>query len=215
MTPNSRFFVPDLSPSDRIALRGVKPNLVFVAESPHIHEIEADELEQRRPLCGTAGKQWWGLLSEITEGRSCTDVSLNHLIEYCLKHQITVMNAVQFPLDPKIAKPYPKADPLKNLGFSKASGPFSFKKLKASPQVQRSIESLRKKLDDPAIKDAKIYCLGNDALWFVSQALGKEEFDQRVREKIPHPSAWWRQGGFFGRVAKEKLLKILKKEKKP
>lgn len=213
MTPNSRFFVPDLSPSDRIALRKVKPNLVFVAESPHIHEIQPDELEQRRPLCGTAGKQWWGLLSEITEGCYSADVSLNHLIEYCRKTQITVMNAVQFPLDPKIAKYYSEADPLRNLGYSKASGPFSFKKLKRTPQVRKSIESLRERLDDPAIKDAKIYCLGNDALWFVSQALSNEEFEQRVGEKIPHPSAWWRQGGLFGRLAKEKLSKILGKEK--
>jgi hypothetical protein len=39
----------------------------------------------------------------------------------------------------------------------------------------------------------------------VTQALNEAERENRVGEKIPHPSAWWRKGGYFGRVAKERL----------
>jgi hypothetical protein len=58
------------------------------------------------------------------------------------------------------------------------------------------------------MKKATVIPLGNDAEWFVSQALTPEEYETRVKDKIPHPSAWWRQGGLFGRIAQEKLEKI-------
>src|SRR5688572_14384703 len=136
---NPRFFVPDLSPHDRQSLRGMRPCIVFVAESPHVSEIEPEKPGDRRPLCGVAGRQWWGLLTDLLEGRVDADVSLEHLLDFCLKHRIVVLNAVQYPLDPKVTKGFPDADPLKNLGFSKLSGMQFYKKLKNSPQVQRSI----------------------------------------------------------------------------
>jgi hypothetical protein len=189
----------------------MKPRFVFVAESPHISEVEPDELGQRRPLCGAAGKQWWGLLTKLLEGTENSDVSLKHLLDFCSRHDIAVMNAVQFPLDPKVSKLFPKADPVKNLGFCKVSGEYSHKKLKKSDPVQSAILALRTRLQHPSFKDATIHCLGNDSEWFVLQALGQDEAFERMGEKIPHPSAWWRQGGLFGRIAQQRLSQIFGK----
>lgn len=211
--PNSRYLVPDLAPAERLSLQKVKPRFVFVAESPHIHEIEPETLTERRPLCGAAGKQWWSLLSELLEGKSNSDVSLSQLEAFTRKHAIAVMNAVQFPLDPKVAARFPDADPIKNLKFNKVAGEYSFKKLKKSPAVSEALQSLAARLNHPALANAPIYCLGNDSLWLVTQALGPEEAKKRVQDKIPHPSAWWRSGGHYGRVAKEKLQKIFETEK--
>jgi hypothetical protein len=206
--PNPRFFVPDLSPRDRKALVGIRPRAIFVAESPHVSEIEPESIDQRRPLCGVAGRQWWGLLSELLDFEKNEDVSLEHLVQFCQNHRIVVMNAVQYPLDPKVVKAFALADPAKNLGFNKVSGPYSFKRLKKSAPVQEALDSLRARLLDPRMENAPIHCLGNDADWFVRQALGDGESANRISDKIPHPSAWWRRGGLFGRTAREKLSQI-------
>ena len=205
--PNPRYLVPDLTPEARQDLKRLKPRYIFVAESPHVNEVEPDEMDERRPLCGAAGRQWWGLLSQLKEGETNSDVSLDRLIEVCKKYQIVVLNAVQYPLDPKVAVKFPKADPVKNLGFNKVSGPFSYKKLKGAPVVQNALSSLIERLDHPSLKKVPIFCLGNDALWFVTQALLPSSGVSRIQDKIPHPSAWWRSGGLYGRVAKEKLMK--------
>lgn len=203
--PNPRYLVPDLSPRDRKALARMRPRAIFVAESPHVSEITPKDLDQRRPLCGVAGRQWWSLLRDILESSPESSVDLDDLIQFCLKHKIVVMNAVQYPLDPKITKEFPGADPIENLGFNKVSGAYSFKKLKNSPEVQAAIQSLRERLVHPLVQDSPIYCLGNDADWFVNQAFSKEEAANRIKGKIPHPSAWWRRGGLYGRIAREKL----------
>ncbi len=208
--PDKRYFVPDFSPQDRSALKKMKPRYIFVAESPHINEVESDVLEERRPLCGAAGRQWWGLLSELLEGQTNTDVELKRILKFCLDHQIVVMNAVQFPLDPKIDKLFPGAEPVKNLGFSKLNGAYSFKKLKNTRSVQDAVSSLGERLQHPSLKDVPIHCLGNDSEWFVSRALGASEIALRLGEKIPHPSAWWRRGGLFGKMARERLSRIFK-----
>lgn len=207
--PQERYFVPDLSPLDRNALRKMRPRWVFVAESPHVNEIEPDQVDQRRPLCGAAGRQWWGLLTELLTGTANSNVDLDHLIKFCLDHRVAVLNAVQYPLDPKVARLFPKAEPVQNLGFSKAAGESSFKKLKKEPPVITALQSLRERLNHPALAEAPIHCLGNDAEWFVIQALGAEAAAERMGIKIPHPSAWWRQGGLFGRNARERLSRIL------
>jgi len=205
---SKRYFVPDLSPEGREELRKIKPKWIFVAESPHINEIEPEEMKERRPLCGMAGRKWWSLLSELLEGHANSDVSLERLIQFCRVHRVAIMNSVQVPLDPKIATKFPKADPVKNIGFSKLSGSHSFKKLKGSEPVRGAIEALGARLRHDAVKNAKVVCLGNDAEWFVRQALGEAEAVKRLGDKIPHPSAWWRRGGYFGRVAKENLQKV-------
>lgn len=209
---NQRYFVPDLSPMDRRELAGLKPRAIFVAESPHVSEVEPDERLARRPLCGAAGKVWWKLLSEIFEGTENPDVSLARLLEICRKNRIVVLNAVQNPLDPKVAKKFPAAEPVECLGFAKAAGPSGYKKMKNDPCVLDAVEKLRKRLTHPALARAPIWSLGNDAEWFVTRALTPEEQIQRVRGKLPHPSAWWRRGGLFGRTAKEKLTEIFLKD---
>ena len=210
-TRGRRYLVPDLSPLDREALSRMRPRFAFVAESPHLNEIQPEEKSERRPLCGMAGRQWWSLLSELLEGEANPDVSLERLISLCLKHRIAVLNAVQFPLDPKISKKYPGADPIENLGFCKASGPYHYKKLKNSPEVRKSLQSLRDRLNHPSLSASKVICLGNDAEWFVQRALLSPEEQARLGDRIPHPSAWWRRGGLFGRIAREKLEGILGK----
>lgn len=206
-TPNRRFFVPDLSSVDRKALKGICPQFIFVAESPHVSELEPEILEERRPLCGKAGREWWSLLGDILENDPSTDVSLERMLRLCKTRRIAVINAVQYPLDPKVARVFPGADPVKHLGFSKEQGPHSFKKLKDSVEVSSMVQALRARLEDPCLIGAKVVCLGNDAEWFVTRALGNAA-SARMEKKIPHPSAWWRQGGLFGRIAKERALEI-------
>ena len=205
-----RYFVPDLTPEARPELKTSRPSVVFVAESPHVSEVTPEKLGERRPLCGKAGQQWWGLLSEMLEGKASADVSLARLEKICRAHHIAVMNAVQYPLDPKVAASFPEAEPSRTIGFSKAPGPSHYKKMKSTTELKRALDSLRARLEDPGLKNSPVYCLGNDAEWFVAQALGREEFERRVKGRIPHPSAWWRKGGLFGRVAREKLGPILK-----
>lgn len=204
---NPRYFVPDLSPQARKKLRTVKPRFVFVGESPHVSEVEPELEEQRRPLCGSAGRQWWSLLGECLEGIPNPDVSLERQLELCAKYRIVVINAVQYPLDPKIAITYPNAEPVKNLSFGKLSGEHSFKKWKTNPRVQMALNSLKDRLSHPSLRGVPVHCLGNDAEWFANHALGPDGVS-RLGEKIPHPSAWWRQGGYFGRLAREKLERI-------
>lgn len=204
----TRYFVPDISPVDRPELKSLVPKIVFVAESPHISEVEPEAKAERRPLCGAAGRQWWRKLGEILNAESSDDVSLERMEKLSSKSKIAVINAVQFPMDPKVAAKFPEAEPVGNLGFAKASGEYGYKKQKKSPEVQEAIKNLRKRLTDPSMNKAVVWPLGNDAEWFVSQALTPEEYKARVQGKIPHPSAWWRQGGLFGRIAQEKLEKI-------
>lgn len=213
-----RFFVPDLSPEAHPEARGFKPALVFVAESPHVSEVTPAALEERRPLCGKAGLQWWGLLGQLLEHRPVaagdasapTDVSLERLLDFCRRHSIAIMNAVQYPLDPKVAAAFPEAEPALTIGFSKAARADQYKKLKTRPEVLDALHALRARLRHPSVAHCRVHALGNDSEWFLQQALGKEGFATRVGERIPHPSAWWRQGGLYGRIAREKLERIFK-----
>ena len=200
-----RYFVPDLSPVDRQELRDLRPRYVFVAESPHVNEVEPGKLPERRPLCGAAGRQWWRLLSELLEGSENSDVSLPRMLDFCREHRIAVINAVQYPLDPKITAKCPDADPVQNLGFAKAAGETGFKKRRKGDEVQAALRNLRERLDHPSLAGAEVWALGNDSEWFITQALSPEELKKRWGGKVPHPSAWWRQNGLFGRIAEEKL----------
>jgi hypothetical protein len=200
------FVVPDLSPRDRAALRQVKPRYLFVAESPHVSEIEPLNLSERRPLCGAAGKVWWNALSEVIDKHPSTDLSLEHFLGFCTRHRIAVMNAVQVPLDPKVTRLFPEADPVKSLGFSKEAGTYHYKKFKERKELQSVLDNLRTRLNDPSVADVPIICLGNDSLWFVERALGADT--TRIACKIAHPSAWWRKGGWFGRAARDSLVRL-------
>jgi hypothetical protein len=211
MSPASRSFVPDLSPEAHPEIRWKKIRQVFIAESPHVSEVTPEKSDERRPLCGMAGRAWWGMLSEIAEGKRDEDVSLERLLRFCASRGIAILNAVQFPLDPGVAKKVPAADPLKTIGFSKATGPRSYKRMRDSSEVKRALQSLRKRLDHPALKGADLYTLGLDADWFVKRAEPEETAELSVKGRLPHPSAWWRRGGHFGRVARAQLEEILHK----
>lgn len=205
---NNRYFVPDLSPMDRKELAQLRPRAVFVAESPHTHEVEPEKAPDRRPLCGAAGRVWWKMLSEILEGDQNADVSLERMLALCRKHRFVILNAVQFPLDPKIAARYPEAEPVGHLGFAKTTGPFSYKKLKEASPVRLALDRLHERLMHPALAGSRVHVLGNDAEWFVTHALTDEEGKSRIGGKIPHPSAWWRKGKFFENEARKRLKEI-------
>ena len=201
------FLVPDLTPRDHRELKGVHFRYVFVAESPHVSEISPERISERRPLCGTAGKVWWSALSAILEGREIEELSLVNLLGFCCRHRIAVMNAVSVPLDGGIIKHFKQANPIRTLGFSKQAGPRNYKR--PSRARDRAVLDLRKRLLDPALQEARIVALGNDADWFVRAALTQGERSAAGACKIAHPSAWWRRGGHFGRISREKLRQLL------
>lgn len=211
----SRYFVPDLSPIDRPQLDWSRKRIVFVAESPHVSEIAPERRTARRPLCGKAGRAWWKTVSEVVEGKPNDSVDLERLEALCRDFGLVVMNAVQVPIDSKVTQEFKEADPLQLVGFDKGPGPHTYKKLKAQPAVKAAIRDLARRLNASELEGLPIVCLGNDAEWFVTQALG-DLFSSRVVAKLPHPSAWWRRGGHFGRVAEEKLRLLLSRNvKKP
>lgn len=194
---------------DRPELMRLQPRLIFVAESPHVNEVEPESRLERRPLCGKAGKVWWRKLGVLLGEPPSDEVTLGRMLRICAEHQILVMNAVQFPLDPKISLHYPEAEPVRNLGFAKITGPLSYKKKASNPKITIALENLRARLTHPATRGLPVAALGNDAEWFLNEALGAEQARARLICKIPHPSAWWRKGGYFERVATEKLEEIL------
>lgn len=204
-----RFFVADLSPEQRPALADLKPQLVFVAESPHVSEVEPEVASARRPLCGSAGREWWSMLSTTLGGDSSRETDLERLLSLCRKAGIAVMNAVQYPIDPKIMMHYGEAaDPVTHLGFAKVA-PASFKKLKNGEDVEAAIHALRARLIHPSVIDVPVVSLGNDAQWFVTQALKAKPGEGRHLMTVPHPSAWWRKGGAFREKARGQLKELL------
>jgi hypothetical protein len=190
---NTRFFVPDLSAQARGDDFRFIPRYVFVAESPHLSEVEPVLMKQRRPLCGKAGQVWWPALTQRISG---FEQSIDPLLSYdfqkkvCRAGSLFLINAVQYPLDPKIVLHQPAADPVSQIGFSKVS-PTSYKNFKKTQQVQQALDSLRMRLNHPLCAHTQVVSLGNDAKWFVEQVIDSS----RHCFTIPHPSAWWRQGG--------------------
>lgn len=204
-----RFFVADLSPEQRPALADLKPKLVFVAESPHVSEVEPLNAAERRPLCGSAGREWWSMVGTMVAGDSSRETDLERLLSLCRLARIAVMNAVQYPIDPKIVMHYgSEADPVTHLGFAKVA-PASFKKLKNGEDVEAAIEALRARLVHESVSDLPVVSLGNDAQWFVAQALQAKSGVGRHLMTVPHPSAWWRQGGAFRDKARGQLKELL------
>src|ERR1041385_4046995 len=78
-----RFLVPDLTPGERPALKGLIPEVVFIAESPHRDEVAPERVAERRPLCGAAGRDLWKVFGELIEGRSSADTDLKRQLELC------------------------------------------------------------------------------------------------------------------------------------
>jgi hypothetical protein len=121
---------------------------------------------------------------------------------------MAILNAVQFPLDPLVAKKFPQADPIKVLGFYKGAGEHSYKKMAKSKEFADASQSLKRRLEHPQLITCPIYSLGLDSEWFLKRTLSAKEFKKRYQGRIPHPSAWWRRGGAFREQAREKLSAI-------
>jgi hypothetical protein len=212
-----RYFVPDLSPEQRVELKSAHFKVIFVAESPFLSEVAPEKDKERRPLCGKAGQDWWSMIGQLVEhGRASgeasqpsKDTSLPRLLELCERAGIAVLNSVQYPLDPKIIEYYDQgADPVASLGFSKI-GLTHYKKLKTSDEVEAAIHELRRRLVHSSIVGLPVVSLGNDAQWFVSRALEAKPGEGRHLETVPHPSAWWRAGGKFREKARGQLKALL------
>ncbi|MBI3557203.1 MAG: hypothetical protein HY074_13145 [Deltaproteobacteria bacterium] len=204
----NRYLVPDLTPEQRSQLVSLKPRLLFVAESPHVNEIEPDDIAQRRPLCGKAGQAFWHMIGRLLADEDSTDTSLERELRLCQLGNFAVLNAVQFPLDPKVMQVTGLAcDPVTNLGFSKVA-PTMYKKLRTTKPVETAVELLRERLVHPSLCNAPVVSLGLDAQWFVDRAVGLIG-ESRHLMTVPHPSAWWRQGGKFREKARAQLTELL------
>ncbi len=203
-----RYLVPDLAPGQRSQLGSFRPGLIFVAESPHINEIEPDDLAARRPLCGKAGQAFWRMIGGLLADEDSPDTSLVRELKLCQLGNFAVLNAVQFPIDPKVMQATgPAADPVTHLGFSKVA-PTTYKKLSSTESVETAIELLRARLVHPSLAHAPIVSLGNDAQWFVNRAVGLVGQGRHLMT-VPHPSAWWRQGGKLREKARAQLTELL------
>ncbi len=204
----ARVFVPDLTPEGQPKSIAFLPKLVFVAESPHVSEVSPPIEAERRPLCGKAGVAWWGALSEILEGKPAASLTRVWMVDFCNRHHLAVMNAVQYPLDPLASREVPEAEPSRTTGVSKAARADNYKRLKSNPEVQALLVSLRERLNHEGLAGCAVIPLGTDAEWFLKNAFSAEEYSRRVRKKLAHPSAWWRRGGLFGRQAREVLTEL-------
>ena len=149
------------------------------------------------------------MVGELVAGETSQATDLERLLRLSRQGGFAVMNAVQFPLDPKITTYYgPGADPVDHLGFSKVP-PASYKKLRHAGDVEMAIELLRQRLFSQAVRSLPVVALGNDAQWFVKEALGHEGAE-RLLMTVPHPSAWWRQGGKLREKARNQLTELLR-----
>ena len=204
----ARYEVPDLSPEQRSQLGIVRPGFIFVAESPHINEIEPENRAERRPLCGKAGQAFWRMIGSLIADEDSADTSLARQLKLCQLGNFAVLNAVQFPLDPKVmVVTGPAGDPGVHLGFSKVA-PTTYKKLSSTKNVEAAIALLRARLTHPSLADALVISLGNDAQWFVNRAVGTVGQSRHLMT-VPHPSAWWRQGGSLREKARAQLTQLL------
>ena len=212
-TYGERYRVTDLVPSKKI-------KVIFIAESPHKDEVSSENPEERSPFRGIAGREWWGALSKFTRVKPPTREipPRDQLLVICNELGIAVMNAVQFPLDPKITlHEGAECSPHQFLGFQKSSGPLGYKAvIKTGGQhnpVESAISDLRGRLIDLKRELKKsnqvliVVCLGNDSRWFVERATAAD-FEGLEIQTIPHPSSWWRKAEYRSRALKllEELL---------
>ncbi len=200
----ARFRVEDLIP----AVPSGKPlKAVFIGESPHRDEVASEEADRRTPFRGVAGREWWKELARINSEMNGKLLETKPvpsrpvLLELCRELGIGVMNAVQFPIDPKIVQHQGDySTPLAHLGFEKATGFGSYKAIfKQSGDegpVGLAIRDLANRLRALQDQSLQIVCLGNDSRWFVDRAVILLPEDAAIRRlpilPVPHPSSWWR-----------------------
>lgn len=190
----SRYRVPDLLPG-----APEKARAVFVGESPHRDEVAPETPEERTPFRGMAGREWWSAVARLS-GREIAVKPMPPravLEPLCRDLGIGLLNAVQYPLDPGITRHTGQdADPASALGFAKASGPTSYKRVFKEPAranpVAQAIDDLKARLAPFVEAGVPVVCLGNDSRWFVDQALAENAEALARVQVMPHPSSWWR-----------------------
>lgn len=204
-------WVPDLLPPD---LRAVK--VVFIGESPHRDEVAPESEGERTPFRGMAGGEWWTALSrflpESAQPKTMKPVPPRaELIEICEELSIAVLNAVQFPIDPKITLHQGESShPRVRLGFEKGSGIWGYRAVFSASgydgPVGLAICGLASRLMSFSEGEASLVCLGKDAEWFVKKALNLLQRDRSTTCKpwlrIDHPSSWRRNSAYRERAAK-------------
>lgn len=205
-----RFRVPDLA--------GPGPaRVLFIGESPHRDEVSSEDIRERSPFQGFAGREWWKELFRIVgENVPMKPIPPRaQLLELCDRLKIQIAYAVPFPMDPKIQNHFgDAANPVSYLGFTKASGALGyrsvFKASKMDGPVGRAIQDLVSRLS--LIQAEQIVCMGQDSKWFVDQALELLPATSPLRAKplmvIPHPSSWMRNE-IYRRRALEALYPLL------
>lgn len=200
-----RWLVPDLVPD------GVELCAIFVGESPHKDELKPQDQVERSPFRGSAGKQWWQEIfgcAGLPFQREAQVPPKTELEHVCRKLRIAVLNAVQYPIDPKITQHYPACVPREYLKFDKGErdrkgngngkGPFGYKTVlddqyRAGPVGERIID-LARRLRRFSKMPAQLVCLGDDSEWFVSRAIQQLPLGCVLTEQSPvtisHPARW-------------------------
>jgi len=204
----ARFCVDDLVPEE-ISLSRCRA--VFIGESPHRDEVAPESSKERSPFRGVAGREWWSELVRVLGQPIPTRPvpSRETLLRICADLKIAVMNAVQFPIDPKITLHQGvEVLPREALGFEKGTGEWGYKEVLKkggrSNSVQAAIDDLARRLSFFEDSPAQVVCLGNDSRWFVERALAKLSPEANLKVlplvTIPHPSAWWRNVAYKKRA---------------
>lgn len=218
-----RWFVPDLVPN------GIELCSIFVGESPHKDELKPERKIERSPFRGSAGKQWW------LEIFGCAELPWQHealipprteLEHVCGRLRIAVLNAVQYPIDPKITRHYPACVPREYLQFDKGTrdvkgngkGPFGYKTVlddqNCTGPVGERIIDLARRLKRFSKMPAQIVCLGDDSEWFVRRAIQQLTPGCALKKKLPvtisHPARWKYSSQQLGRNYREDAVRTLK-----
>jgi hypothetical protein len=226
-----RWLVPDLVPT------GVELRAIFVGESPHKDEVKPKNKGERFPFRGSSGRSWWveifdcaALSLGATPLPALSDVPPRLELErVCRDLRIAVLNAVQYPIDPKITKHYPSCVPREFLKFDKGTrdgkgmgngkGPFGYKTVL---QVQDCVDPVGGRVSDLAWRlrrfgqmPAQVVCLGHDSKWFVNQAMRRLPQDcalaRQPPETIPHPARWRFSGHQSGKDYRADAVRVLKR----
>lgn len=202
----SRYRVDDLIPKFRNK-KDLK--ILFIGESPHRDEVVSLVAAERTPFRGFAGRKWWVMLGQFLDPPQLLSPipSRSVLLKVCSQLGIGVLNAVQFPLDPKIIlHEGPVCDPWVQLGFEKGNSLRGYKTMLETQKnpVAKAIQDLATRLQPFQNQSVQIVALGNDSKWFVERAVlllsPKSHLRHQTLCALPHPSSWWRNKKFSHRV---------------
>ncbi len=203
--PVSRAFVSRYRVDDLVPPPGEWSRLraVFIGESPHKDEVAPEDPRERSPFRGMAGREFWTEVAKYLKAPGMTRPvpPRAELERICTELGMALMNAIQYPLDPKIALHYGEGcSPAEQLGFEKATGPRGYKAIakKGGPgnAVDAAIRDLVQRLSKLQSARAQLVCLGNDSCWFVERAIAGLPAEAALLSQpvltIPHPASWWR-----------------------